>query len=333
MGGGDGAGHGAGDLHRPVQRQVEHALGRSDGHAQRGLLEADARQHHLVGDGGLPDARWSDDHQALARRPRRLLTGAPEWLLLRPGLGDEVPAVDDVPRQPTGAVGEGALTLGAEFCCDGGADHVRISPGGQGALDRSDARAVQGPQFGGSSHDPGVVLGVGSRGRRCSYQGVQVVLAADPRQVVLAAEVVAECDGVGGRSGCPESQDGPPDGLVRRPVEVLGFQDASDCLHCAVVDHACAQDGLLRALVMGWLADGKPVDLGPTSAVRRLGVGDRRLMHSDVLTRSFWVATRLLRRRLFQGWAVLGFRFSPRCSCTGGFAHWGTRWLALHPSF
>jgi hypothetical protein len=73
----DTALHGLGDLLGPVHGQVEHSPAGGDRHLQDGFLQAEASEDHLVGQGGLADARSTDDHQALAGGPDGLVACPP----------------------------------------------------------------------------------------------------------------------------------------------------------------------------------------------------------------------------------------------------------------
>ncbi len=251
VGGEDAARHGLGDLLGAVHRQVEHAPAGGDGHLQDGLLQADASEDHLMGQGGLADAWSSDDHQALAGCPDGLLSGAPQGLGVRAALLDERPPVGDEPRESSLPRGQGALALGPDLGLDLAADDVGVRSGLHGPLHRAQARGAQAPQVGHPAHDPRIVGGAADRGGGGS-EPVHVCGAADTLQLVLLAQPVAEHDRVSGLVLAAQGEDRPPDRLVRRPVEVRPVEQVPYGVdHCGVV-HARAQHGGFGVRVVRW---------------------------------------------------------------------------------
>ncbi len=195
-----------------------------------------------MGQGRLADARSADDHQALARGPDGLLAGAPQGLGIRAALFDERPSVGDEPRESSLPRGQGALSLGPDLAFDLAANGIGVRSGLHGPLHHVQARGAQAPQVGHPAHDPRIVGGAADRGSGGS-EPVHVGRTADPLQVVVLAQPVAEHDRVGGLVLAAKGEDRPPDCLVRRPVEVRSIEDLPYGVDHSGVVHARAQHG------------------------------------------------------------------------------------------
>jgi hypothetical protein len=142
-----------------------------------------------MGQRGLPDTGCSDDHQALARGPGRLLPRAPQRLGVGPGLGDEAPSVGDEPGEPALAGGERTLALGPDLRLHLAADGVRIGARLHRALGGPDAGGTQAAQVGHPAHDARVVDGAADGGHGVGKL-VDVDHTPDPLQVVLRAQLM-----------------------------------------------------------------------------------------------------------------------------------------------